>query len=305
VQRRPWLLFPALALLAIGLLLCCRGIDSNLGANAGIAAAEQSTSAAAQVPKVATPVTWETYRWDGRYLSSLGPSPITIDGDFSDWDSLPALDDPPDDTGTGLILMRRPNPDGDIRFWKFTRDNNNLYVYVEVAPGGIILAGAPDAVDAYFLMVHLDVDNDPNTGFITFDPTLPEAWRDYSDWYAPSRIGSDYAFEVGYAHGSVHAGAKPFRTFITYWGLGDDRLGLCTYHGMQEIRFGVPVAKYSGNKLEMGCPFSAFGSNVHAGTVMDVALSIETAGQHAGTGWCQDSTEAIDDYPVPMTAQSP
>jgi len=249
-------------------------------------------------------VTWETYRWDGAYLSSLAPSRITIDGDFSDWDSLPALDDPANDTSTGLRLTRKANPDCDIRFWKFTHDKNNLYVYVEVAPEGIILTGAPDAVDAYFLMVHLDVDNDTNTGFLTFDPTLPEQSKAYSDWYAPSRIGSDYAFEIGYAHGSVHAGAKPFRTFITYWGLGDDRLGLCTYHDMKEIRFGVPVAKYSGNKLEMGCAFSAFGSNVYPGAVMDVALSIETAGQHAGTGWCQDSTEAIDNYLVTASFES-
>ena len=256
-----------------------------------------------ELPRLVSPVMWEQFRWDGGYLSRLCGKTISIDGDFSDWDALPALPDSPDDTGTGLDSSPKPNPDADIRIWKFAHDDNNLYLYVEVAPGGRMMVGAPNAVEAYFLMAHLDVDNDPATGFLTFDPTLEGAEKAYTDWYAPSNIGSDYAFEVGYAHGSVHAGAKPFRTFITYWGAGDDQLGRCTYEGMEEIRFGVPVAKYSGNRLEMSCPFSAFGGHVGGGTVMDVAVSIETAGEAAGTGWCQDSTEAIEDYVVTPQAE--
>lgn len=249
------------------------------------------------VPRLPAPVTWEAFRWDGGYLSRLGPYAITIDGDFSDWELIPALEDAPNDTSTGLTLTARPNPDCDIRVWKFAHDASNLYLYVEVAPEGTVLAGAPNAVDAYFLMAHLDVDNEINTGFRTFDPTLRGAESAYADWYCPSRIGSDYAFEIGYSHPAVH-GDKPFRTFLTYWGAGDDRLGRCTYAGMKEIRFGVPTAKFSGNKLEMGCPFSAFGENVHEGSVMDVAMSIEGAGRARGLEWCQDSTLAIEDYVI-------
>ncbi len=263
----------------------------------------QPAAARAQAPKLPGAAPSESFRWDGRYLSRLGPQRITIDGDFSDWDSIPALEDPPNDTSEGATLTSKPNPDADIRVWKFTHDAGNLYLCVEVAPKGKMLVGAPDAKDAYFLMAHLDVDNNSSTGFLTFDPTLKGEERHYSDWYAPSRIGSDYAFEIGYADASVHEGAKPFRTFMTYWGAGDDRLGRCTYEGMKEIRFGVPVAKFSGNKFEMGCPFEAFGGHVKAGTVMDVAVSIETAGEAAGTGWCQDSTEAIEDYVVTPQAE--
>jgi hypothetical protein len=120
---------------------------------------------------------------------------------------------------------------------------------------------------------------------------------DYTDWYYPANIGSDYAFEVGYARPPTHK-KKPFRTFITYWGSGRDGLGWQTYRGMEEIRSNWGPVEYRGNRLEMGFPFKAFGGHVKQGTVMDVAVSVEAAGAAHGLDWCQDSTEAIEDYEV-------
>ncbi len=258
------------------------------------------------VPTVDPAWPWEAFRWSGSYVSSFAPCKIILDGDFSDWDSIPALPDPAWDPDARhpqdpVSYADIPDPDVDIRQWKFTNDDKYLYVYVEVAPEGIMMIGAPDAKDAYFLMVHLDVDNNMNTGFHTFDPSLPPQYAQYTDWYCPANIGSDYAFEVGYGNPPAHPLSR-FRTFITYWGPGNDELGPQTYEGMKEIREDMGAAVFLGNRLEMGFPLEAFGGNVKDGTIMDVALSVEAAGAVRGFHWCQDSTEAIDDYVV-MTSR--
>jgi len=262
----------------------------------------QENAPRGEVPTVAPKAKSEAFRWDGRYLSRLAPQQIKIDGNYEDWDKVPALPDLAWDVdarrlsrGSGVVNI--PNPDVDIRQWKFTNDTGNLYVYVEVAPEGVVLTGAPDAADGYFLMVHLDVDDNMDTGFRTFDGSLPADQMEYTDWYYPSNIGSDYAFEVGYGNPPAHA-PRRFRTFITYWGAGEDKLGWQTYQGMEEIRDDWGVVAYKGNRLEMGFPFKAFGGHVRDGAVMDVALSVEAAGEARGLHWCQDSTEAIDDYTV-------
>jgi hypothetical protein len=48
----------------------------------------------------------------------------------------------------------------------------------------------------------------------------------------------------------------------------------------------------------MRAPFSAYAGHVFRGAVMDVAISTESSSKVWGVGWCQDSTDVIDDYVV-------
>jgi hypothetical protein len=108
---------------------------------------------------------------------------ITIDGDFSDWASVPTHTDPngapgvlhngvPDihDTDQGGLFdvpSYVDHPDVDILEYKFTHDENNLYAYFKA--DGIIgntqEATPDDRAGRYYVIVTIDVDNDDSTGY--------------------------------------------------------------------------------------------------------------------------------------------
>ena len=219
-------------------------------------------------------------------------APIVIDGNFSDWQGIRPLSDPagdPDDRDDRFDpRLNLNNPDADILEWRFASDKRYLYLYIKVA--GQIGRGQYD--DRYYVMVHLDVDRNLGTGFQTFIPFPTEDEAPFTDWYYPSNLGSDYTFEAEFLGGS------PSRTFITYWGPGDGVLGPWPYKGMLEFREGVPEMAFSGPQIELRAPFSAFDGHIRVGARIDAAASIESSGKLAGTGWCQDSTEAIRGFAV-------
>lgn len=220
------------------------------------------------------------------------PAGVVIDGDFSDWQGVSSLSDPPNDPDDRddryAPRLNLNNPDADILAWKFASDKKYLYVYVRVA--GQIGRGQYD--DRYYVMVHMDVDRNLGTGFQTFIPFPTEEETPFTDWYYPSNLGSDYTFEAEFR------GGLPSRTFITYWGPGDGKLGPWPYQDMLEFREGIPAMAFRGSEIEMRAPFSAFDGHIFVGAKVDVAVSIESSGKLAGTGWCQDSTNAIRGFVV-------
>jgi len=223
---------------------------------------------------------------------------IVIDGNFSDWASLASMPDPsgdPDNRDDRYNpILNIDQPDVDILEWKFTDQNGYLLVYARVA-GQIGRTVPGDWGDRYYFMVHLDVDNNLKTGFETYIPFPTPEEEDYTDWYYPSNLGSDYSFEFEFRSGEFQ------RTFITYWGPGNDTLGRWPYKGMVEFRTNVPEMAWKGGEVEMRSPFSAFGPHVHRGTIMDVAISTESSSRVWGVGWCQDSTDMINNYVVQST----
>jgi hypothetical protein len=220
---------------------------------------------------------------------------IVIDGDFSDWANIPSMTDPVGDCDDRDDrydpILNIDQPDVDVLEWKFTDQNGYLLVYTKVR-GQIGRTVAGDWTDRYYFMVHLDVDNNLKTGFETYIPFPTPEEEPYTDWYYPSNLGSDYSFEFEFRSGQFT------RTFITYWGPGNDVLGRWPYKGMVEFREGVPEMKCVGGEVEMRAPFSAYAGHVFRGAVMDVAISTESSSKVWGVGWCQDSTDVIDDYVV-------
>ena len=104
---------------------------------------------------------------------------IVIDGDFSDWATVPSYYDPP---GTN-VQNGIPNthgtdgktpdyippyvnaPDVDLLEYKFTHDSSNLYAYFRAA--GVIGNTISNATQQgrYYVIVTIDVDNNTNTGY--------------------------------------------------------------------------------------------------------------------------------------------
>ena len=215
---------------------------------------------------------------------------ITIDGDFNDWEFLPSYPDPPgdpdnrDDRYNPILGLN--NPPVDCLEWKFTHDNDNVYAYCRVV--GTIGQGQFD--DRYYWMLHMDVDNNLSTGFETYIPFPTPAEEPYTDWYYPGNIGCDYTFEFEFLGGVFS------RTFITYWGPGGGVLGRWKYRDMVEMRDNVPVMAWNGSEVEISAPIWCFDGNVHIGTIMDLSVSIESSGKLQGTGWCQDSSETLENY---------
>jgi len=228
-------------------------------------------------------------------LTATLAAAIIIDGDFSDWDSISSMSDPVGDCDDRddryNPILNIDQPDVDVLEWKFTDQQGYLLVYARVQ-GEIGRTLANDWGDRYYFMVHLDVDNNLKTGFETYIPFPTPEEEPYTDWYYPSNLGSDYSFEFEFRAGHFT------RTFITYWGPGNDVLGRWPYAGMLEFRTNIPEMVSHGGEVEMRAPFSAYAGHVHQGAVMDVAISTECSSHYWGVGWCQDSTDMIDNYVV-------
>ena len=138
---------------------------------------------------------------------------IMIDGNFSDWDSVPSYYDAdastdffhggttiPDvhdtdhDTAGGIPVAVN-HPDVDILEYKFTHDDENLYAYFrargeigrtqEAAPG--------QRAGRYYVIVTIDVDNDLDTGY----------WLHEGGYY-PTTDGYDMNMEVEFYNGEIN-----------------------------------------------------------------------------------------------------
>ena len=85
-------------------------------------------------------------------IATIEPANITIDGDFTDWQNVPQLDNVTEPEGKGDAL----NPSTDIIDVWATDDENNLYISYSL-----------DSVfsDQYFYHIFLDTDSDTSTGF--------------------------------------------------------------------------------------------------------------------------------------------
>ena len=104
---------------------------------------------------------------------------ITIDGDFSDWMTVPSYyDSAGTDVQNGIpnthdtdgatptyIPTYVNHPDVDLLEYKFTHDSSNLYAYFRAA--GVIGNTISNATQhgRYYVIVTIDVDNNTNTGY--------------------------------------------------------------------------------------------------------------------------------------------
>ncbi len=150
-------------------------------------------------------------------------SNIAIDGSFADWANVPSHSDPaygqfhgtnnfgdplPDvhdtDGWEPTIDNNVPgavnHPDVDLREFKFTHDENNLYAYFRSA--GVIgrtaqrPAGATSGPQGrYYVIVTIDVDQDNDTGYWLHD-----------GGYAPTSNGYDMNFELEFFNGTWNTG---------------------------------------------------------------------------------------------------
>ena len=127
---------------------------------------------------------------------------IKIDGKFNDWKDVPSHSDPegdPHDTdhteiGDTPVLVN--HPDVDLLEFKVTHDRNNLYAYFR-SKGVIGNTQNHDQGNAgrYYVIVTIDVDNKPKTGY----------WLNEGGYYPTSR-GYDMNMEVEYYDGAFNTG---------------------------------------------------------------------------------------------------
>jgi len=158
---------------------------------------------------------WKSWAGLAVILGSLTPAwgepihHISIDGDFSDWASVPSYYDP---AGTSVI-NGIPNthdtdgstpdyvptyvnhPDVDLLEYKFTHDSSNLYAYFRAE--GVIGRTITNATQhgRYYVIVTLDMDNSTNTGY-----NLCEGG------YFPTSAGYDMNMEFEFYDGHPNKG---------------------------------------------------------------------------------------------------
>ena len=142
---------------------------------------------------------------------------IAIDGSFSDWASVPSHGDAAlgeFHTGTTIpdVHMTDPwdptmgeppaftnHPDVDLREFKFTHDETNLYAYFRGA--GVIgrtqqrPPGTTVSQGRYYVIVTIDVDNSDATGY----------WL-HEGGYAPTSRGYDMNMELEFFDGAFNTG---------------------------------------------------------------------------------------------------
>jgi hypothetical protein len=142
---------------------------------------------------------------------------ITIDGSFGDWASVPSYGDAalgelhtgtnipdvhttgPWDPIAGDIPQFTNHPDVDLREFKFTHDETNLYAYFRSA--GVIgrtqhrPPGTTLARGRFYVIVTIDVDNNDDTGY----------WL-HEGGYAPTSNGYDMNMELEFYDGAFNTG---------------------------------------------------------------------------------------------------
>jgi len=137
---------------------------------------------------------------------------ITIDGNFSDWATVPSYYDPvgtnfhngiPDTHDTDHdqpndVPAYMNHPDIDLLEFKFTHDVSNLYAYFR-ATGAIGNTSTNASTDSlrgrYYVIVTIDVDNSTNTGYGL-----------HEGGYYPTSYGYDMNMEIEYFNGAFNTG---------------------------------------------------------------------------------------------------
>ena len=136
---------------------------------------------------------------------------IIIDGNFSDWATVPSHSDPvgglgvlhdgipdthdTDHSGPNDIPVYVNHPDIDLVEYKFTHDSSNLYAYFRATGqiGRTISNGSQHG--RYYVIVTLDVDNNLTTGYPV-----------HEGGYYPTSAGYDMNMEVEYYDGAFNTG---------------------------------------------------------------------------------------------------
>jgi len=136
---------------------------------------------------------------------------ITIDGNFSDWATVPSHSDPvggpgvlhngipdthdTDHSGPNDIPVYVNHPDIDLVEYKFTHDTTNLYAYFRSTGviGRTISNGTQHG--RYYVIVTIDVDNNTNTGYGL-----------HEGGYYPSSYGYDMNMEYEFYDGHANKG---------------------------------------------------------------------------------------------------
>ncbi|MCC6492935.1 MAG: hypothetical protein IT424_07935 [Pirellulales bacterium] len=162
---------------------CARRYPVILGIRQGAAA--MLLSAASLAPLAAEPI-----------------RPITVDGLFDDWATVPAYSDPADDQhdtdhdGMSDVPSYVNHPDVDILEYKVAHDADNLYAYFR-ARGSVGATQSQSAGRAgrYYVIVTIDVDNDDSTGY----------WLHEGGYYPTSR-GYDMNMEIEFYDGAFNTG---------------------------------------------------------------------------------------------------
>jgi subtilisin-like proprotein convertase family protein len=145
---------------------------------------------------------------DTDYRITSGASPITIDGDFSDWHNNPGIlfgTDPINDThdtdttGAGNTPSFVDHPDADLREFGVTHDDQNLYFYFR-SEGQIGRTQVADPSQSkiagrYYVIVTMDVDQNDVTGY-----------QLHEGGYYPTTPGYDMNSEVEFYDGTFNTG---------------------------------------------------------------------------------------------------
>ncbi len=152
--------------------------------------------------------------------SADAPSWITIDGDFSDWASVPSHSDPNANAGGTILHDGIPDvhdtdhdqpgdvptavnhPDVDLLEFKFTHDAENLYAYFR-ADGEIGRTNASGdstgcgttAAGRYYVIVTIDVDDSSTTGYPL-----------HEGGYYPTSDGYDMNMEIEFYDDAFNTG---------------------------------------------------------------------------------------------------
>lgn len=99
-----------------------------------------------------------------------GPSPIAIDGQFGDWESItPEFRDTPGDTahrnhpGYGDLVYTNTTGRNDFALCKASYDGTNLYFYVRTT------SPITPSTDPNWMLLFLDTDQNPKTGWLGYD----------------------------------------------------------------------------------------------------------------------------------------
>jgi hypothetical protein len=136
---------------------------------------------------------------------------IVIDGNFSDWATVPSHSDPvggpgvlhngipdthdTDHSGPNDIPIYVNHPDIDLVEFKFTHDSANLYAYFRAT--GVIgnTTNSPPNRSRYYVIVTIDVDNNTNTGYGL-----------HEGGYYPTSYGYDMNMEYEFYNGHANKG---------------------------------------------------------------------------------------------------
>jgi len=248
-----------------------------------------------------------------------GPS-IRVDGDFSDWRSLPGMGDPAGD----LPGYLQYSPDTDLLELKVASDQRYLYCYTRVA-GRHGNTGPGD--DRFYYYIYIDADRNPATGYL---PTRDD------DCYYGVAIGDDCEAQYEFV------GGRFVKTFFGFTGVGAEkealagrvRLGPSWYgkhdqRGRLRDRYKVEYVQHGGKRAitedytpgtsddivialspdgsecELRVELAGFlrdqaGRQVIApGQRIDLAVGMEASAQVRGnTRWSADSTAPVRGYRV-------